>query len=39
MNYYKISKGNWSVTQRYDTLEDAQAFADSLGEGYTVDKS
>jgi hypothetical protein len=37
MNYYKISKGNWSVTQRYDTLEDAQAFADSLGEGYTVE--
>jgi len=37
MNYYKISKGNWSVTQRYDTIEEAQAFADSLGTGYTVE--
>lgn len=37
MNYYKISKDNWSVVKRFDTLEEAQAFADSLGEGYTVE--
>ena len=37
MNYYKISKDNWSVVQKYATLEEAQAFADSLGEGYTVE--
>tara|TARA_R100001460_G_scaffold108066_1_gene158147 strand:+ start:4429 stop:4833 length:405 start_codon:yes stop_codon:yes gene_type:complete len=37
MNYYKISKDNWSCTKEFATLEDAQAFADSLGEGYTVE--
>jgi len=37
MNYYKISKDNWSVVQKYATIEEAQAFADSLGEGYTVE--
>lgn len=37
MNYYKISKDLWSCTKRFDTLEEAQAFADSLGEGYTVE--
>ena len=37
MNYYKISKDNWSCIQKYNTLEEAQAFADSLGEGYTVE--
>lgn len=37
MNYYKISKDNWSLTKRFDTLEEAQAFADSLGTGYTVE--
>ena len=36
MNYYKISKGNWSVTEKYNTEGDAQAVADSLGTGYTV---
>ena len=36
MNYYKISKDNWAVVQKYATIEEAQAFADSLGEGYTV---
>jgi len=24
MNYYKLSKGSWSVTQRYDTLEQSE---------------
>lgn len=37
MNYYKISKANWSVVQEYATIEEAQAFADSLGEGYTAE--
>ena len=37
MDYYKISKGNWSVTEKYNTEADAQAVADSLGTGYTVE--
>lgn len=37
MNYYKISKDLWSVVSRFDTLEEAQAFANSLGTGYTVE--
>lgn len=37
MNYYKISKDLWSVVSRFDTLEEAQTFADSLGTGYTVE--
>ena len=37
MDYYKISKENWSVTQKYNTKEDADAVADSLGTGYTVE--
>ena len=37
MNYYKTSKDNWAVVQKYATIEEAQAFADSLGEGYTVE--
>lgn len=37
MNYYKISKDLWSCTSRFDTLEQAQEFADSLGTGYTVE--
>ena len=37
MNYYKISKDYWEVVQKFATLEDAQAFADSLGEGYTAE--
>ena len=37
MDYYKISKGNWSVTEKYNTEGDAQAVADSLGTGYTVE--
>ena len=37
MNYYKISKENWSCTKEFATLEEAQAFADSLGEGYTAE--
>ena len=37
MNYYKISKDYWSCVKKFDTLEEAQEFADSLGEGYTVE--
>jgi hypothetical protein len=37
MNLYKISKDYWEVVKKFATLEDAQAFADSLGEGYTAE--
>lgn len=37
MNYYKITKDNWSLTKRFDTLEEAQAFANTLGTGYSVE--
>ena len=37
MNYYKISKDNWSCTKEFATLEDAQDFASSLGDGYLVE--
>ena len=37
MDYYKISKDNWQVIQKFESLDAAQAFADSLGEGYTAE--
>lgn len=37
MDIYKIKKGNWSGETKAESLEDAQAFADSLGEGYTAE--
>lgn len=37
MNYYKIYKDLWSVTKRFANLADAQAFADTLGDGYTAE--
>ena len=37
MNYYKIFKELWSCVKKFATLEDAQTFADSLGEGYTAE--
>ena len=37
MNYYKIYKDNWSCTKEFATEEDAQAFADTLGDGYSVE--
>jgi len=37
MNYYKITKGTYSVLKRFDTLAKAQAFADTLGDGYTAE--
>lgn len=30
MNYYKISKDFWAVTKLFATIEDAQAFSDTL---------
>lgn len=36
MQTYNIKKGDWTNTQNFASLEDAQAFADSLGEGYTA---
>lgn len=37
MNYYKIIKDLWSVLKRFDTLEKAQIFADTLGDGYAAE--
>jgi hypothetical protein len=37
MNYYKIYKDLWSTIQKFESLEAAQTFADSLGEGYTAE--
>ena len=37
MDYYKTSKDNWSVIEKYNTEAEAQAVADSLGTGYTVE--
>ncbi len=37
MDYYKIAKDNFSLIQKYNTKEDADAVADSLGTGYTVE--
>ena len=37
MDYYKIYKDQWSLIKQFATLEDAQAFADTLGVGYTAE--
>lgn len=37
MDYYEISKDYWSTIQKFETLQEAQAFADSLGTGYNVE--
>lgn len=37
MDYYKIYKDQWSLIKKFATLEDAQAFADTLGTGYTAE--
>jgi len=37
MDYYRISKDFWGTIQKFASLEDAQAFADLLGEGYTAE--
>ena len=37
MDYYKIYKDQWSLIKEFATLEDAQAFADTLGTGYTAE--
>ena len=37
MDYYKIYKDQWSLVKQFANLDDAQAFADTLGVGYTVE--
>lgn len=37
MDYYKTSKGNWYVIQKYETQAEAQVVADSFGSGYVVE--
>jgi hypothetical protein len=37
MNVYKIYNSLKSYFKRFDTIEEAQAYADSLGEGYSVE--
>lgn len=37
MDYYKIYKDQWSLIKQFETLEDAQAFADTLGTGYAAE--
>ena len=37
MDYYKISKDYWEVIKKFESLDAAQTFADSLGEGYTAE--
>lgn len=37
MDYYKTSKENWSVIQKYETEAEAIAVANSFGSGYTVE--
>ena len=37
MDYYKIYKDQWSLVRQFANLDDAQAFADTLGTGYTAE--
>mgnify|MGYP005997063033 CR=1 FL=1 len=37
MDYYKISKDYWSTIRKFENINTAQTFADSLGEGYTAE--
>jgi hypothetical protein len=37
MDYYKIYKGNWSLIRQFESLQEAQTFADGLGVGYTAE--
>ena len=37
MEYYKISKGNWSVIDRFNNIDEANARAEGFGTGYTVE--
>jgi hypothetical protein len=36
MDYYKISKDNWQCIKQFNSLADAQAYADTLGTGYVA---
>jgi len=37
MNYYKIYKEGWQVISKFNNITEAQAKADSLGTGYSVE--
>ena len=37
MNYYKISKHDWATVVKFENIEAAEAYAATLGEGYTVE--
>jgi hypothetical protein len=37
MNIYKIYKDNWSVLKNFDSMFQAQMYAESLGVGYSVE--
>ena len=37
MEYYKISKGNWSVIDRFNNIDEANARAEGFGTGYAVE--
>ena len=36
MDYYKISKDNWQCIKQFNSLADAQTYADTLGTGYVA---
>tara|TARA_R100001463_G_scaffold6570_9_gene21383 strand:- start:879 stop:1280 length:402 start_codon:yes stop_codon:yes gene_type:complete len=37
MNLYKIYKNNWYCNKPFETIEKAQQYANSLGDGYNVE--
>ena len=37
MNEYKIYKDNWAVLKNFDSMFQAQIYAESLGAGYSVE--
>ena len=37
MDYYKIYKAGFSIIKQFESLQDAQTFADGLGVGYTAE--
>ena len=36
MDFYKISKNEWQYINQFQSIEDAQNYAESLGQGYTA---
>lgn len=37
MNYYKIYKDDWATVIKFENIEAAEAYAATLGEGYSVE--